>query len=250
VVVITMVVVAIGLAWATTTVAPVAVKGPTRQYQASTTLLSIGGGSPGFTNLQTMASLTTLPDVAKRVANDIHYSGDPQDLARAVSAFGAQQTGLLTITATSTNPARAKVLADTFSVELLTFLKYSALSTNAQESAGISRAMKSLNSDINALDNQIVASSGVQRELLSGQLNAKVQAYNSLQSQLQSLSAQSSYVADPLVIIQRAVPTLVPASSGFQAPRSRRARVLLALVAGLVIGVALALVLERFDTHP
>ena len=38
-------------------------------------------------------------------------------------------------------------------------------------------------------------------------------------------------------------------SGGFQAPKSRTSRVLLAALFGLLAGIALALVLERFDTR-
>jgi capsular exopolysaccharide synthesis family protein len=245
------VLVAVVVAWATTTVAPTTVGTPSRLYEATTIMLSTGGGSPGFTNLQTLASLTTIPDVAKRVASDIHFTGDPQVLARQVHAVGDSSTGLLSITADSTTPTLAKDLADTFATELLGFLADRAGTTAATQAAAIKKRLDSLNTDINNLSSQIASSSGTQADLLTAQRNALVQTYTILQNRYQSLLAEAGNVLTGLLVIQSAVPTLLPTSSlgGFQPPKSRNSRVLLAAVVGLLLGIALALVLERFDTR-
>jgi capsular exopolysaccharide synthesis family protein len=250
-VIVAMLAVALAIGWATTSVAHVATKAPVKQYSATTLVLNTGvGNSPGFTNLQTLATLTTIPTVAKLVATDLHYSGDPQTLANSVSAQGESQTGLLSITATSTDPKQAKLLADTFAVDLLTFLRDSATTTNTESAAAIQKEMTRLNSDISRLDNQIVAASGAERDQLTSRRNAEIVAYNQLQNQYQNLATQAVTIGTGLLIIQHAVPQqLVSTSFGLQPPRTTKTRLLLAAIVGLIAGIALALVLERFDTR-
>jgi capsular exopolysaccharide synthesis family protein len=242
---------AVVIAWATTTVAPASTKSPTRLYEATTILLSRGGGSPGFTNLQTLAALTTIPDVAKRVADTMHYTGDPQVLARQVRAFGDSQTGLLNITADSTDPKQAQTLADTFATELLGFLAEQAGTTAATEAAAIKKRLDSINNDINNLNTQIATASPGQAEILKADRDAKLQTYTALQQTYQNLLAQAGNTVTGLLIIQSAVPSQLPTSTtaGFQPPKSRMSRVLLGAIVGLLLGIALALVLERFDTR-
>src|SRR5439155_5605777 len=92
--------------WATSAVAPVSsgTRAQARMYEATTIMLRTNANSPGFNNLQTLASLITIPDVAKRVAKDINYSGNPQDLSKQVRAFGDSQTGLFQVTADAPDP--------------------------------------------------------------------------------------------------------------------------------------------------
>src|SRR5205085_11916591 len=132
--------------WATTSVAHGATKSPSKEYQATTVLLSTGSGSSqGFTtNLQTLATLATIPDMVKRVASDVHYPGDPLSLSSHVAVTGDSQTGLLNITATSADARQAALWADTFAIDLLTFLREQATTQNAQQATAISKQLKTL----------------------------------------------------------------------------------------------------------
>jgi capsular exopolysaccharide synthesis family protein len=245
--------VAVGLvlAWVTTTVAPVGVGPVTRQYQAQTVILSTGAQTPGaIGNLKTLASLVTIPDIALQVAKDVHYTGpDPAGLGTRIQAFGDSETGLLNIKAISTNPREAKDLANGFAKQLLVFLRTRAEATAAVQTETLTRALNRLKAEIADLDKKIGgAAGGTQDELLSSQRTAKIQAFGFLQSRLQDLSSATGFSAG-LVIIQEAVPQFVPTTSFIQPPRSRNSRLMFAGIIGLVLGIALALVIERFDTR-
>jgi capsular exopolysaccharide synthesis family protein len=240
--------VAVVLAWFTTSVAPVATTPPPQDYQATTVLLSTG--STGVGNLKTLAQIATIPDISKRVADEIHYTrGNPAGLGSFVNAQADTDSGLLKISATSPDPAFAKTLSDKFSEQLITFLGERLQRTNQAEVASLNKVIAKTKDQINRLDAAIARSGGgTQFDLLTAQRNAKVQLYGSLVSQQQGLEAN---VGEPvgLLILQDAVPLLLPSPSVFQPPRSRNSRLILAALVGLLGGIALSLVLERFDTR-
>ena len=251
VLVVSAVAVAIALAWVTTSVAPGSFGPPVKNYQATTVLLKVGGSDvPGAANLNTLAAITTIPDIAERVAEDVHYTGDdPASLGNQVQAVADTDAGLLKISATSPNPDLAKNLADKFSSELLAFLRDRAEATNAAEAEALTKLIDKLRTQIEKLDSRLNRTSpGTDFELLSAQRNAKVQTYGLLTSQLQQLAASTGDSVG-LLILQDAVPTLLPPQSVFQPPESRNSRLILASLVGLLGGIALALVLERFDTR-
>ncbi|HYT79998.1 MAG TPA: polysaccharide biosynthesis tyrosine autokinase [Actinomycetota bacterium] len=241
--------VAITLAWVTTSVAPVGIGPPIRTYQATTVLLSTGGNAVG--NLKTLAAIVDIPDISKRVADDLHYTqGDPAALGSQITAIGDTEAGLLKITATATDPGFARGLADKFSAELLAFLRDRVQSTNEAEASAINKQLNRLKDQISRLDERTSRTrSGTEFELLTAQRNAKVQTYGLLANQAQQLASTATATSVGLLILQDAVPLLMPSPTTFQPPRSRNSRLILAALVGLLAGVALSLVLERFDTR-
>src|SRR6266542_1415119 len=241
--------VAITLAWVTTSVAPVGIGPPIRTYQATTVLLSTGGNAVG--NLKTLAAIVDIPDISKRVADDLHYTqGDPAALGSQITAIGDTEAGLLKITATATDPGFARGLADKFSAELLAFLRDRVQSTNEAEASAINKQLNRLKDQISRLDERTSRTrSGTEFELLTAQRNAKVQTYGLLANQAQQLASTATSTSVGLLILQDAVPLLMPSPTTFQPPRSRNSRLILAALVGLLGGVALSLVLERFDTR-
>jgi capsular exopolysaccharide synthesis family protein len=241
--------VALVIAWVTTSVAPVGIGPPVRNYEATTVLLQTGGNPLGG-NLSTLADITTIPDISKRVAEEINYTeGDPAALGFRVRAEGDSEAGLLTISATDTDPEFARTLSDTFAKQLLSFLRERADRTNQAELSALNRLINQLRNEINRLDARISrAGTGTEFELLSAQRNAKILTHSQLVSQAAQISA-SGLESVGLLILQDAVPVVLPTPSVFQPPRSRTSRLILAALVGLLGGVALSLVLERFDTR-
>jgi capsular exopolysaccharide synthesis family protein len=244
--------VAIALAWITTSVAPVATEAPPPTYQAETVLLNTGSfGVPGVTNLNTLAAIATIPDISERVAEDIKYTaGDPAGLGGRVTAIADTEAGLFRISATDSDPAFAKKLADSFAAQLLGFLRDRIEATNAGQATVLAKEINRLRTQISRLDVRIArASSGTQFELLTAERNAKIQTAGFLTEQLQQLSSSSVGTSVGLLILQEAVPVVLPAPAVFEPPRSRNSRLILGALVGLLGGIALALVLERFDTR-
>jgi capsular exopolysaccharide synthesis family protein len=243
--------IAIALAWITTSVAPVATRAPVRSYQATTVMLSSGGVNVGgVSNLKTLAAIASIPDISKRVAEDLHYTaGDPAALGSYVSATGDPETGLLKISAIWSEPTFAKNLADKFAAELLAFLRDRAQATNQAEVKALGKYIDQLKVQISRLDTRIDrAGNSTEAQILTAERDARITSLSSLSNQLQQLSAD---VGTPtgLLILQEAVPILMPTQSVFQPPRSRNSRLILGALVGLLGGVALTLVMERFDTR-
>jgi capsular exopolysaccharide synthesis family protein len=244
--------IALAIAWFTST-------GPTQietrprieTYEASTVLFNTGrAGGSGLVNLRTMAFLASIPDVSQRVAEAVDFEGDPTQLGQRIEAVGDPNTGLLTITATSSDAEEAKLLADTFAEELLGWLSEQEQETLEAEAGALDKQLGRLERSIARLDRQIARTSDfLQRDLLTAERNARITTYGLLANQLQQ-STMSATAPLGFVIIQDAVPELLPAQAGsFEAPRSRNSRLILAAILGLAVGAALALVLERFDTR-
>jgi capsular exopolysaccharide synthesis family protein len=242
--------VALLAAWLGSTVAPVATATPT-SYTATTLLLNTGGfgtgafGSGGSTGLglPTVAALTTIGEVADRVAEDLNYQGDPLTLAARVTASADTTAGTVRIRATSSKPREAEVLADTFAQELLGYLADRNANSTAAQIESIEEQRDKLDREIGALDQQIAATSGTSAEILTAERNAKITSYGTLSQQYQNLlSSQQAPIG--LEVVQPAVARQISAS-GFQPPQSRVARMIVAAIVGVLIGVGIALVMER-----
>jgi capsular exopolysaccharide synthesis family protein len=223
---------------------------PTQRYEATALILNTGSGSAGYGigNLNTIAAITTIPDVESRVAKEIGFTGDPQALGAGVIAHGDATTGLLSISTTATDPDRAALLANTFAEQLIGFLGDRQSEGIAAALQGVQKRIKEFQTEIAALDRQIENNAG-QAPLISAKRDSDVRQLSVLYDQYGQLASAAGQPTG-LQILQDAVPTLIPnQSSGFQPPKSRTSRLLIALVIGLILGVALALVVERFDNR-
>jgi capsular exopolysaccharide synthesis family protein len=241
---------AVGIAllagWLTTTVAPPGP--PLRTYRATSVLLSSDTDiySTGTDNLRTVAALATVGEVPKRVAESIQFDGDPRELTKSVEATGNPQTGILKITATSRDPNEAKLLADTFATELVTFMNDRTTLTSSREATSLKRRLDRLEQEVDALGRQIGSDTDGD-ELLVAQRDAKVRQYGLLYERYQQLAAENVQPGS-LQIIQDALPVPV-AEGGFLQVRTGPSRLLLAGFLGLLAGVGLVFLRERFDTR-
>jgi capsular exopolysaccharide synthesis family protein len=240
-----IVAVALAAAFLTTSVVPV---GPAvRSYEATTVILNTGElNVPGIANLDTVAALTTVGDVPKRVAKKINYSGDPVVLGTRIRATAEFETGILRITARSSQAEEARTLADTFATELLAFLELRKGETGAGRADLLLERLETIEAEVGNLDSRIPDVPEPEQRLLTARRDAKIRIYGVLYEQYQGLI---SAVADPgtLLIVQKASPQPV-FEGGFQPPRSRAGRMFFAGVLGLLVGVGIVLLLERIDT--
>jgi capsular exopolysaccharide synthesis family protein len=239
---------ALAAAFLTTSVVPV---GPAiRSYQATAVILNTGElNVPGIANLDTVAALTTVGEVPRRVAERIDYPGDPVVLGGRIQASVQAETGLLRITANSQEAQEARMLADTFADELLAFLEERKIDRNAAQADFLSRRLETMEQGIQALDARIADPNTPEPavRLATARRDARIRLYGVLYEQYQSvLNAQ----ADPatLQIVQKASPQPV-IQGGFQPPRSRVGRMFFAGILGLLVGVGIVLLLERIDTR-
>ncbi|MGH2678119.1 MAG: hypothetical protein ACRDHB_07145, partial [Actinomycetota bacterium] len=167
-------VVAVAVGWLTTTVVPTGP--PVRNYEATSVVLSDSNTTFGFAsgyNLRTIAALAKVGDVPERVAEQIGYEGDPVILAERISSSGNTETGILRITATSTDPDEAALLSNTFADTLLQFWSERTGVTSTKQADLLRSRISRLREEIRELEEQI-GSSTEGDELLVSDRNAKV----------------------------------------------------------------------------
>jgi capsular exopolysaccharide synthesis family protein len=233
------VIVAVVAAWATSSVAKVG--SPTQSYQASTVLLSTE--ETGGLALQTVASLAKIEPVAQAVAQDVGYTGKPLDLADSISVVADETATTLRITATSQVSGDARRLADAWTTELIGYLNDRKLTSATSRAEAIQGQLDQLTDDIASLQGQIAATPDTQDDLLEAELTAKNAVYGSLYQQQQAVLSEGLEPVG-LEIVQRAISVPV-ATSVFQPPNSRIARMLIGVVIGLLLGAGLAILVER-----
>jgi capsular exopolysaccharide synthesis family protein len=236
---------ALAAAFLTTSVVPVGP--PVRFYQATTVILNTGElNVPGVANLDTVAALTTVGEVPRRVAEKINYAGDPVSLGGRIRTSAESETGILRITARSGQSDEAQTLSNTFATELLAFLEVRKSEAGTSRADELLKRIEKLEAEIQSLDGRIPDVPEPEGRLLTARRDAKVRIYGFLYEQYQgSISA----VSDPgtLLIVQKGSSQPV-IEQGFRPPSSRGGRMFFAGVLGLLVGVGIVLLLERIDT--
>ena len=200
------------------------------RFEASVLLLDARGaqfgaesrGAQGVT-LDTIAIFATLDEVAERAAKRLRSDRDPQALAGSIVATADADTGILTITATARTGKRAERVADAFARALTDYLG--------------DQKRHELHLQISALERQI-------RELPPDDGRGSTTRV-SLQSQISTLQVElAAPVGLPVLDSTTAEEVEV---AGLTAPTSDGIRLGIGAAIGLLGGIALALVLERFD---
>jgi len=214
---------------------------PTQTYEATTTIWNTGTSSttPG---LETLAVFVTVGEVPDRVAEVVDREGEGEKLASKIVAEADSETGFLTITATSSNRNETQILANAFADELIALMTEEAGSAN--NISEIESDMQDLEEEITSLESKIEAGEG-SATILGEQLESKETTYGVLSDQLQQYRS-GALESVGLEIVERGQSKIADVS-GFQAPRNRNTRLLLAALLGLLFGIAAVLVLEHLD---
>ena len=190
-------------------------------------LLLSDGSSPDpiVTNLDTLAVVATTSPVLEKVAAILDFKGNPTALTPTVVAD--HDTGILTISVVGDDREQAIELADAYEQGLMAYLT--------------DRKTASTQQRIDQLDAKI------QELQTSGGHGAEVAT---LETQRAHLAVKVRNAAAHLGLQQLAPPTATPLSSGgtTEISVSRTGRLAIVGLIGLLAGLALALLLERFDT--
>jgi polysaccharide biosynthesis transport protein len=200
----------------------------TKQYDASARLLFRSSNLTSLIDPTTANSadpqrdqgtnllLVSSSAVATRVKRALKLPDSPDDLLDQVEATSEPETDLINITATDPDPSRAAALANGFAEQ---FVAYRRDADRNRIAAGENLLRQQLN--------QLPASSTAER----AELNQALQKV---------IALRAVTTGDAEVVDRAGVPTL-PSS-----PRLRRDAVL-SLVLGLVVGLALAFLVDLFD---
>ena len=223
-------------AWVTTTLsASTPSTTATTVYTATTVLWnpgipSVGQGTP-ITDVATLAQIVTFPDVAAIAAKTIHYQGSPLVLRSQIQATADTSGLFLNITATSTKPRMAERISAAFSDALTTYL--GGLKVKQFEQQQHSLQLEIANLQKQHGDPTVIAS------------------LRSAQSQLtldRSTPVGFTTIQEPKAEPVSAQPTTSSGGGALHVPKGPLSRALVGAVIGLLAGLSLALVLERFDS--
>jgi capsular exopolysaccharide synthesis family protein len=211
---------------------------PRRMYQATTSLYNTAGTTGGFggqnvySDPKTIVGFLEADEVLAGVKTELGFEGTTEQLASMVEGSVDEDTNFLEITATSPNPDVAKDVADAFTDELLAFISAGLHRQNLTQAEGVQ-------DDIKGLRDQIEAATTDQDTA-------------SLTAQLETKRAEYKRLIDPnvdpgfAVLSTRVAPV---DTTGFEAPRSLMVRLGIAIILGLLGGLALALLIGRVDTR-
>ena len=214
----------------------------TETYDATNILLveaAEGQGNAADADPQVVAMRTTVGEVPVRAAAKLGHTGDPATLAAQVSAVADQASNTVSITASDGDPQRAALIANTFSQEVVAYLQEQQAAETAADAQADANREADLRAQIAELDEAIadepnnIATLTAERDALDRQLG-----------QLLELQRQAAPVQ--YTVLQPATTAspqdLLPGISGEQ-------RLLLAGLIALVVGIGLAVVLDRSDNR-
>ena len=220
-----------------------------RSYGATTYLISSSTLSDHSAalrvpvNLQTIAALVTLGEVPKRVATHSSTRAIRTSWRRASRWSPITATGLLSISATAPAQRQAILLADAFATELVGFLQDRMLELRRS----LQDELDQIDQQILDLERQLATASGEEALSICAERDALEAQRTAVLSQQISLINAAGENASGLEIIEPAAPTPVTEDPGVLAPRSRAGVLVLVGIVGLILGLAVALLLERFD---
>jgi capsular exopolysaccharide synthesis family protein len=199
--------------------------------------------------LAQLALFVKTGDVPARVAKRIGFDGSPGVLAKRIKAKPDEPSGSLEITASAPTRDQAADLANAFAEETLAFFGEQAQKAQGDAIQKANDEVTRLQGEVADIEAQIddATDAGEPVGVLNAQRDAKIRQYAlALDQQTQVLSQPPPTVG--YVTLASATPELAQAANGgFETPRSRTARVGLALLLGLILGVAAVLIAERLD---
>lgn len=234
-------------------------------FNATHTLYRDPASSDQSISLPTVALLTTLGEVPRRAAEALGSSEDPAALASRVSATSDPTLGTVQIAVTDRNGEQAARTANAFAEETLRFFDERTQIRETETIDRLSRILDDQEARIRELDSQLTSligtlpppdpaatvpdpfSDNIDVELLRAERDALIRTYGITVEQFQQATAIQVGGAG-LVTLQSATPIPV-ATDGFAVPSGRGGRFLVGLAIGGLIGLAVAVFLDRTDTR-
>ena len=227
------------------------------RYTASHTILvsSTAQGGFSFTDPQAFNQLplfASTGEVPERAAEAIGYTGSPAQLASTVSTITDQQTGALQISTTQATADEAVEVADAFGDELTTYMAERQDRLRQDRLTSTLTRLDDLETQINEVEADLLIPANsndpdavpTEDPVARAQLDALSRQYSVVFEQFDALQQDQGILV--LTTQQRAQPVAIT-EQGLTAPRSRTGRAILGGIAGMAIGVGIALVLGRAD---
>ena len=212
-------------------------------YRASLTLIPSPEATSGV-NLHLAAHLATGPDVAE-LAGEKLPAGVSQAGSGESSASVSSEVGSLIITATDRDELRAGILVEAYAEATIEFLLSMTAHSHDDALEAARDELTSIEENIADLQRQRADNPG--DEVLEAQLNTELTRYGIVFHRVQDLLGADDPPMPLQVLGTASVSQLDP--GGIAAPTDPRVRGLLAGGLGLVLGLALALTIDRLDSR-
>lgn len=238
-VVVALVVLALAAVYVTTP------KRATKAYSADAVLYMASGGDTevggGFANVRLAARFVNTPPIPQNVAEELGWTGTPEQLASKVSATAdPEQLPFLTITASGSTPEEAIRIANGFADGLIAYI-------DQQETARLQEAQDAENTRIQDIQVRI---GELEQQIAANPVNRA-----SLQSQLDALNVQAATPptgeaeADKVSYKVKEQAAGARTEASFIAGAGRPQRMLLGAVVAAMIGFGVAIMLDRSDSR-
>jgi len=216
-----------------------------------------------------MAFFVTNGDVPRNVATALHYQGNPETLASQVSATVNAAIGVLEISTTQPNAARAVQLVTAFDDQLIAYLNGVTATNVARQKQADQAELAALQTQLASLESQ--SSTAANKAAIAAVTSEYTSTYTSYE-QLQAAPTHTGLtVVQPPVATPGGLPVDLAgaAASGSSAsgaatatsssatssgssltskiPQGKVTRAILGGFVGFLIGLALALIADRLD---
>lgn len=218
-------------------------------YTSTATLITSPTATtmPSSTGLATVALYATTGEIPERAARLLDYPGEPQVLATMVQVASQPETGTLTITTTDPDGRTAAERVNAFSRATIEYFEDQESADSRSQSKiirkqldGISRQLQRARAELGDGDDPV----------LEAQIDALKAQYSSQFGELTGLG-QGASGPSFLTVLQPGVP--IPqggeTTAGLAPPANPYVRIGIAALLGLLLGAALALVVERLDSR-
>ena len=237
------------IGYATARPASAAASHSATSYQATVILgLPSGAADPSGLSLDTMAFFATSGPVPGMTAKSLGDRAGGRDIVSHVQVTTQDVLSLLEISASEPTARRAAEVANTFSGQLITFINDQLLATFHNDLSADNTQLNGLASIIARLRAE-PTSTLVQSEITQAQTQYAQQYVSYQQLLLSGPNRTGLHVISPA---SAGTASLAAGSTGAAhsiTPKGKMSRSVLGGLAGLLVGLGLALVWERFDTH-
>lgn len=250
---------ALAISWLTLPkqTAPTAPVAPSYSAKATLIISPTYDNTSQPVNLPRVVLFATLGDVPKRVARQLHYHGEPQILASQVSIAADTNNGTVTVSSTDSNAKALTSRVNAFAQQTVSYFADKQRADTKSRIAAAKAQLKAIGKQLKAVQGAHTPSgtasgaTGASSSSTDATAEAKATAlkgqYSAQYGQIVELQRQLGG-SGPLQVLQPGV--AIPQSSGaFTAPTNPLARLGISALLGLLLGAALALIIERLDSR-
>jgi capsular exopolysaccharide synthesis family protein len=199
--------------------------------------------------LETMAFLAVRGEVPEAVAERLGSDEAGAAVAAKVTIVADAKLGTLTITTTQDSPDVAEDLVNTYAATLLDHFSVQAEDRRTAQIDAVGRLMEQQQQRVRELDAELAGlpEESAQAGLVRAERDAAIRQYGGTVERFQQLNAEGE-ASIGLVTLEEG--TAVPiAAEGFVAPTTAGPQRVIAAMMGLLLGIALAFVIDRVDTR-